>query len=199
MTRRVSPRLAAYAGLAGMGLLAGLVLGRVELVALAAPFALAAVAGAALSREPDLHAVLLLDRERALEGGNVTATIELTSASGSDRLEVLLQLPRALRAEAPNPRAIRLRPDDPRTLELPLHCVRFGAFALGPLLLRSRDRLGFTSWETRLGGREEPTGNRRQRECRHADQPSDGALRPAGAPGGEPSTARGWRAFAQSQ
>jgi uncharacterized protein (DUF58 family) len=37
---------------------------------------------------------------------------------------------------------------------LPLHCARFGGFALGPLLLRSGDRLGFTSWETRLGGRE---------------------------------------------
>ncbi|MDQ1611429.1 MAG: hypothetical protein QOG00_1360 [Pyrinomonadaceae bacterium] len=42
MTRIVSPRLAAYAGLAGIGLLAGLVLARVELVALAAPFAVAA-------------------------------------------------------------------------------------------------------------------------------------------------------------
>ena len=154
MTRIVSPRLAAYAGLAGIGLLAGLVLGRVELIALAAPFALAAVAGAALAREPDLQATLSLDRERALEGEQVTATIELSSTSGADRVDVLLQLPRALRAEKPNPCAVRLAAGEPRTLELPVRCARFGAFALGPLLLRSRDRLGFTSWETRLGGRE---------------------------------------------
>ena len=154
MTRIVSPRLAAYAGLAAIGLLAGLVLGRVELVALAAPLALAAIAGAALAREPDLRATISLDRERALEGESVTATIQLSSTSGADRVDVLLQLPRALRGEEPNPRAVRLAPGEPRTVELPLRCARFGAFVLGPALLRTRDRLGFTSWETRLGGRE---------------------------------------------
>src|SRR5581483_11258092 len=47
VTRHVSPRLTAYAALAAAGLLAGLALGRVELVALATPFALAAVAAPA--------------------------------------------------------------------------------------------------------------------------------------------------------
>jgi uncharacterized protein (DUF58 family) len=153
MTRIASPRLAAYAGLAAIGLLAGLVAGRVELVALAAPFALAAVAGAALAREPDLKATVQLDRERALEGETVQATVELTSVSGAS-VELLLPLPRGLRAEAPNPRAVRLAPGETRTLELPLNCARFGASALGPLLLRARDRFGFTSWEASLGGRE---------------------------------------------
>ncbi len=154
MTRISSPRLAAYAGLAAIGLLAGLVLGRVELVALAAPFAVAAVVGAALAREPELEATLTLDRERALEGEAVTASIELVSRSGADRVDLLLQLPRALRAEAPNPRAVRLAAGETRRLELPLRCARFGAFVLGPVLFRTRDRLGFTSWETKLGGRE---------------------------------------------
>jgi uncharacterized protein (DUF58 family) len=154
MTRIVSPRLAAYAGLAAIGLLAGLVLARVELVALAAPFALAAIAGAAFAREPDLSATLVLDRERALEDETVTATVELTSQSGAHRVDVLIQLPRPLRAEAPNPHAVRLAAGETRTLELPLRCARFGAFVLGPVLFRARDRLGFTSWETKLGGRE---------------------------------------------
>ena len=154
MTRVVSPRLGAYAGLAAFGLLGGLVLGRVELIALAAPFALAAVAGGVLARKPALEATLVLDRERALEGEEVTATIELSSPSGADRVDVLLHLPRGLRAEKPNPRAIRLEPNEPRTIELQLRCARFGGYVLGPLLLRSRDRLGFTTWETRLGDRE---------------------------------------------
>ena len=64
MTRIAGPRVAAYAGLAAFGLFAGLVAGRVELVVLAAPFALAAVAGAALPRNPELEATLSLDRER---------------------------------------------------------------------------------------------------------------------------------------
>jgi uncharacterized protein (DUF58 family) len=154
MTRIVSPRLAAYAGLAGIGLLAGLVLARVELVALAAPFAVAAIAGAAFAREPDLEATLSLDRERALEGEAVAATVELTSQRGTDRVDMLLQLPRALRSEGPNPRSVRLAPGETRLLKLPLRCASFGAFALGPVLFRARDRLGFTSWEAKLGGRE---------------------------------------------
>ena len=154
MTRIVSPRLAAYAGLAGIGLLAGLVLARVELVALAAPFAVAAIAGAAFARAPDLEATLSLDRERALEGETVAATVELTSQRGADRVDMLLRLPRALRSEGPNPRSVRLAPGETRLLKLPLRCASFGAFALGPVLFRARDRLGFTSWEAKLGGRE---------------------------------------------
>ena len=154
MTRIVSPRLAAYAGLAGIGLLAGLVLGRVELVALAAPFALAAIVGATLVRTPDLHVRFTVDRERALEDEVVQATLELSSVSGADRVDVLLPLPRGLRAQTPNPRAIRLRPGETRTLELPLECMRWGAFRLGPSLVRVRDRLGFASWEAQPGGRE---------------------------------------------
>lgn len=153
MTRIVSPRLAAYAGLAAVGLLAGLALGRVELIALAAPFALAAVAAAAPARDPQLEATLVLDRERALESEDVHATLELLSPRGSDRVEILLPLPSELRTTADNPRAVALAPGVPRTIELPIRCERWGAFAVGPLLLRARDRLGFHSWEARLGGR----------------------------------------------
>jgi hypothetical protein len=56
MTRLDSPRLVTYAGLAAVGLIAGLALGRIELVALAAPFALAAVVGRALARDPQIEA-----------------------------------------------------------------------------------------------------------------------------------------------
>ncbi len=135
MTRVVSPRLGAYAGLAGIGLLAGLVLGRVELIALAAPFALAAVAGGVLAREPELEATLALDRERALEDEIVTATIELSSTTGADRVEVLLHLPRGaarqrsrIRAPSASHRA--------RPRRSSCRCAAHGsaAFVLGPLL-----------------------------------------------------------------
>ncbi|HEY5059482.1 MAG TPA: DUF58 domain-containing protein [Gaiellaceae bacterium] len=152
MTAIVSPRLAAYAGLAAIGLLAGLVLGRVELIALAAPFALAAVAGAALARDPEIGTVLTLDRERALEGEEVSATLVLSSRYGSDRVDVLLPLQPELRTSARNPRAVVLVAGTARTLEVPFRCERWGAFAVGPVLLRARDRLGFHSWEARLGG-----------------------------------------------
>jgi len=148
VTRHVSPRLTAYAALAAAGLLAGLALGRVELVALATPFALAAVAAPALSRPPQLHAQLALDRERALEGDTVEASIALSGES--PRLDVLLHLAEGLEAGSANPRAIVL--SGKRTLELPLHCVRWGAFLLGQPLVRAHDRLGFYAWEARIGG-----------------------------------------------
>jgi uncharacterized protein (DUF58 family) len=154
MTRIVGPRLAAYSGLAALALLAGLVLGRVELVAVAAPFALAAVVGAALPRDPEVEGVLSLDRERALEGEDVCATLELFSRTGADRVDMLLELPRELGALDPNPRAIRLPAGETRTLELRIHCDRWGAFVLGPLLVRATDALGFTAWEARVGRRE---------------------------------------------
>jgi uncharacterized protein (DUF58 family) len=144
MTRSDSPRLVAYAGLAAIGLVAGLAAGRVELVALAAPFALAAALGAASGREPSLAGTLTLDRERALEGEEVVARLELTSDAYVD---VALPLPDEL-ASGDTPRG---HPAGEHSLDLTIHCARWGAFALGPLLVRARDAFGFHTWETTIG------------------------------------------------
>ena len=149
MTRLDSPRVVSYAGLAAFGLIAGLVVGRVELVALAAPFALAAVVGAALVRDPQISAAIALDRERALEGEDVHVSVELSAPLGADRVEVFLPLPAELRVPEGNPRAVTL--SGACTLDVVVQCERWGAFAIGPLLLRSRDRLGFHSWEAQVG------------------------------------------------
>jgi uncharacterized protein (DUF58 family) len=151
VTRHIAPRLPAYAAIAAAALLAGLVLGRVELVALAAPFALAAVAAPAFARTPRLHVRVELDRERALESETVDATVELT-ADAAERVDVFLQLPDGITTDGRNPRAVALTADEARTLEFPVRCDRWGAYLIGPPLLRARDRLGFYSWETRLGG-----------------------------------------------
>jgi uncharacterized protein (DUF58 family) len=151
MTRFDSPRVAGYAALAALGLVSGLASGRVELVVLATPFALAAVAAAALVRDPGLTAAVALDRERALEGEEVVATVELASLGGADRVEVLLPLPDELAAPSGNPVAVAVKPGVPRTVEIRLGCERWGGFALGPLLVRACDRLGFHAWEARLG------------------------------------------------
>jgi len=150
MTGFTSSRLPLYAALAASGLVAGLALGRVEPVALAAPFLLALVAAAA-GREPQVSVRLSLDRDRALEGDEVTATIELFSSRVVDRFELLLPLPSELNAEGRAARALHLRADEERTLELKLRCERWGAFRIGPLLVRTRDLLGFRSWEGQTG------------------------------------------------
>jgi len=153
VTRHVSPRLAGYATIAAAALVGGLILGRVELVALAAPFALASVAAPALARRPDLEVTLEIDRERALESEIVDASITLASPHAVDCVDVFLPLPGGLSTEARNPRSVALRAGEPRTLHVPLHCDRWGAFVLGPALVRVRDRLGFYAWEERTGGR----------------------------------------------
>jgi uncharacterized protein (DUF58 family) len=154
MTRLDSPRLATYAGLAAFGLLAGLVLGRVELVALAAPFALAAAAGRVLARDPEIDATVVLDRERALEGDDVLVVVELSSPVGADRVDVFLPLRDELHASGGNPRSVTLAAGVPRTIDYPLRCERWGAFALGPAWVRASDRLGFHSWEASVGRRQ---------------------------------------------
>ena len=146
MSRFTSPVLFAYAALAAVGLVAGLAVGRIEPVALAAPFALAVLAGAMLGRDPRLAVRLTLDRERAVEGTTVTAFVELSSLAGADRLEVLLPLPEELGAENGTAFALSLRPGETRTLELPLRCDRWGAPRVGPVLFRARDLLGLRSW-----------------------------------------------------
>ena len=150
MTGFTSSRLPLYAALAASGLVAGLALGRVEPVALAAPFVLALVAAAA-GREPHVSVRLSLDRDRALEGDETTATIELSSTRVVDRFELLLPLPPELSAEGGTARALHLGADEERTLELKLRCERWGAFSIGPLLVRARDLLGFRTWEGQVG------------------------------------------------
>jgi uncharacterized protein (DUF58 family) len=146
VTGHISRRLPAYAVLAGTGLVAGLALGRVEPVALAAPFLLAVVAGVA-GHEPRIFARLTLDRDRALEGDELTATVEVSCPSGLDRLDLLVLLPPHLSIEGGPARAIRLRAGQERSVELQLTCDRWGAFTVGPVLVRARDMLGLRSWE----------------------------------------------------
>ena len=150
MTGFASRRLPAYGSLAAAGLIAGLALGRVEPVALAAPFLLALVAAVAW-REPELAVRVSLDRDRVLEDEEVTVTVEVSTTDNVDRLELLVPLPPQLGAEGGPARAVRLRAGEEQTVELKLRCERWGAFSIGPLLVRARDTLGFRSWESTAG------------------------------------------------
>ena len=147
MNAYTSRRLSAYAVLAAAGLVAGLALGRVEPVALAAPFLLALVAGLAM-HEPDVSVRVSLDRDRAIEGDEVTATILLSSTRGADRFELFVPLPAGLEGPA---RAVRLRAGEEETIELQFRCDHWGVFSVGAVLFRARDMLGLRSWEGEAG------------------------------------------------
>jgi uncharacterized protein (DUF58 family) len=150
VTGFTSRRLPAYGSLAAAGLIAGLALGRVEPVALAAPFLLALVAAVAW-REPQVAVRVTLARDRALEGDEVAVTVDLSAPENVDRVELLVPLPPELSADGGPARAVRLRAGEEQTVELQVHCERWGAFTIGPLLVRARDTLGFRSWESEAG------------------------------------------------
>jgi uncharacterized protein (DUF58 family) len=148
MTRRASPRLGAYAGLAALGLLASLVLGRPELVAVAAPFALLLAIGLAAGRAPQFEVAGWLDRDRALEGEEVLFTAHVRARTPVDRVEIALALPAGLDATpGTNPVAVTLASDEDRRLEMRVVCARWGGYAVGRVVLRARDRLGLFVFE----------------------------------------------------
>jgi uncharacterized protein (DUF58 family) len=146
MTAFATAKLRAYAWLGALGLVTALALGRVEPVILALPFLLVLAAGLPLARAPQLGLRLGIDRERALEGDEVEARIELATGRAVERLELLLALPPGLEA-AGNPLAVRLEAGEARTIELPVRCTRWGAYTPGRLVVRAHDPLGLVVHE----------------------------------------------------
>jgi uncharacterized protein (DUF58 family) len=151
LSRSISPKLGAYVGVAGLGLLAALATGRPELAVLAAPLALVAAAGLAFGGDPRVAVRARLERARALEGDELSLELELEAEHAVSRLELLVVVPRGLTVlEGRNPVALRLRAGTPRTLELRLRCERWGAYALGETLLRARDAFGLFAHDSRV-------------------------------------------------
>ena len=151
MTRAGSPRLLGYAALAAVFLVGALALRRPELAVIAAPFALLLAIGTRASHEPGVTVALGLAADRALEGADVAAVIDVSTDRAVDRLDVLLELPAGVEV-AGGSRActLRLRAGESRELELDLRCVRWGVFDLGRLEVRARDAFRLVTWEARF-------------------------------------------------
>jgi uncharacterized protein (DUF58 family) len=142
-----SRRLPAYLGLGGAGLLAGLLFGRPEPVVIGAPLLLAAAAGLALARPPQLDVAVRLDRERVVEGEDVELEVEVRSRRPVARLEVEVLLPQGLSARSlPGEAAGRLGAGAVRTFRHRLSCSRWGGRLVGEVRLRARDPLGFFTY-----------------------------------------------------
>jgi uncharacterized protein (DUF58 family) len=156
VNRRPGAKIAAYVGVAALALLAGLALGRPELVAVAAPLAVLVVAGLAGARDPQLAAEITVDRERALVDDQVTVELTVRAADQVERLEVLLVVPPGMDGPDGAVRswavAVRLAAGEERTLAVPLTCRRWGAYALGEVHLRAHDRFRLFTWERYLDG-----------------------------------------------
>jgi uncharacterized protein (DUF58 family) len=148
MTRSASPRLHGASTLAALGLLGALAMRRPELAVLAAPFAVLLALGLRLDRRPAVGAWLEVERDRALEGDEVAATLSVRAETAVDRLECVIVLPEGIEVvSGDHPVAVALGSDEERELELVLRCERWGAYKLGQIRLRARDRLGLVTSE----------------------------------------------------
>jgi uncharacterized protein (DUF58 family) len=154
VSRRPARKIAAYAAVAAVALLAGLALGRPEPVAAAAPLAVLVVAGLAAARDPELDVEVAVDRDRAIVGDDVAVEVRLRARRAVDRLELLLVVPPGLAGPAGAARpwavAVALRAGEQRTVPVTLACRRWGAYRLGDLHLRAHDRFRLLTWEQHL-------------------------------------------------
>src|SRR6266545_4687266 len=170
--RAATRKLGSYAGLAALGLLAALVLGLPELVALAAPFALLVGVGLAMAETPEVEVSVELERDRAIEGEALELRLVLETRRPVEQLDLLLSLPDGVTfAEGGNPASIRLVAKDRRELDYVLQLARWGAYSVGDLRLRAHDRFRLLRYERRL----EPG---RQIKVYPRPEPMLGLLRP---------------------
>ena len=155
MTAAASPRVAAYAALTALFLLAALALRRPELAFLGLAFALPLALGLRLARPADIRAWVELERERALEQDEIGVEVTIASERPVERLELQLVLPEGLEVvSGAAAQSLRLGREDERTVRLRLRCARWGNYDVGDLAVRARDRLGLLVSEGRLDRRQ---------------------------------------------
>jgi uncharacterized protein (DUF58 family) len=148
LTRHLTAKLGAYAGLTALGLVASLVLGYPELVALAAPFAFVAGAGLALADTPDPEVSIELVRERAIEGDELELAVHIDTAAPVEQLDLRLTTPEGLSfTDGINPVSIRLAEPGRRELEYLLSCERWGSYLLGNVRVVAHDRFRLFRYE----------------------------------------------------
>jgi len=152
MTRYASPRLRGYAVITGLALLAALIGGRPEPVALAAPFLVFLAVALVTARSPTELVTVTVGATRALEGDAIPLTIVIDAGAGpASELQLELLLPRWVEPRGPAEVQVRLPAGERRRLDFELTARRWGVHRVGAVLVRSRDRLGLFTWEQALG------------------------------------------------
>jgi uncharacterized protein (DUF58 family) len=143
MSASASPTLASWVVLGVAGALAGVVLGEPALAALGAPFALAAVAGIALARDPRIRVRASVRPERMLEGDEALVTYDVHADGGSEWLELRpLLAPGLVAQEGAAARVLRIAPGDHRLVDLPVRAERWGGLVVGGARVRGAGVLG---------------------------------------------------------
>jgi uncharacterized protein (DUF58 family) len=138
VTPAVTPKFTSWLALASAAVFAGLLLGRPELVAVAAPLIVALLLGSGWSDAPELSVALAVDKTRCIEGDDVEVAITIESVHGVDELQVGLVLPFGFRVATGGLRwLVCVRQGQPRVIQIPLHATRWGSHDIGFVVLRA--------------------------------------------------------------
>jgi uncharacterized protein (DUF58 family) len=146
--RSGTPKLRAYTATAALALVAALVLGRPELVAVAGPFVLFLVVGLSIAPTPRYRTLVTLDHTTAVEDELIELQVEIVCVRPAEDLDVRVLLPSAL-VGMPSDAVPRLAAGERHNLVIGVRCRRWGAYAVGDLALTARDRMGLFRYETR--------------------------------------------------
>ena len=149
LQRRSTARLAAIAALAVAGVFAGILTGRVELVALGAPFAVILVGAVVMAERPGLIVNVASDSDRVVAGEDIVVRIAISSSVPLSRLAVWL--PHQGFAEVVEPSDGRLvwvtsMGRRPASLVARLQSRRWGIEVLGPLRIEAAGPFGLVRW-----------------------------------------------------
>ena len=152
MTARPTARLLGYTTLVAITLVAALVLASPALVALAAPFALWLVVGAAMVQRPHLQGRLTMPDQRAVEGEPFLLDLDLDLQGRVGRLELALVLPTGVEEGVPGAFIkLALKPGERIERQIGLRPVRWGVYLLPPLLVTAEDPLSLFHFTQLLG------------------------------------------------
>jgi uncharacterized protein (DUF58 family) len=154
VTGALSPRTPGLLALAAGGVIAALAGGRPELAVLAVPVLVFVGVGLVLAAEPCLSADVELERTRLLEGETVAVRVRLRNeAKASVTVQLAVARTGQLVLEPAGTVAVRVAAESSTELVFSVLPSRWGAHAIGPLLVGVRDPLGVTAWEGRIGPR----------------------------------------------
>jgi uncharacterized protein (DUF58 family) len=148
VTRALTPKAAGTISIVGVLLFAGLLLGRVELVAIAAPFVVALVWGLAAATDPEVRATAELEVDRCIQGEEIGLTVRVEAEVGVGEALVGIVLPAPVGvADGDKYTTASLRAGEEWTSRLRVAPSRWGAYTLGPVVVRAYGPGRYLSFE----------------------------------------------------
>jgi uncharacterized protein (DUF58 family) len=147
MRRTPTEKLRAYLLIASAAMIAGISLGRPELVALGAPFAAYVAIGIALETPSQLEVGFGGCRDRLLEGDQFSGIVRVRTGRAAERLYLELAPGAGITpVDSRLRQVIRLGAGEMRELPIRFIAERWGARRLGSLTCRVQDRFGLIEY-----------------------------------------------------